>query len=224
MIPSRRLPVVFFSKQSGVVTAVSHDTLAKIAGGVKHGIQRCYDRQSDVDMFVCLQGDKYIPNKLPINLEGIDATMETGSNGDLKFKTLRGNHTLNVIFSGGGSQFRLQMEDRPPQAQQHHQRASIKKNNEKPRQRSSQQQRPAFRPAVPSGPEANNRETARRRTAGSTLSLSDSSDDEPCVVHVRRRQRTGGQRNQSRQHDGNSSSPEQVYQDFSQLTGRRKCG
>ncbi|CAB9516398.1 expressed unknown protein [Seminavis robusta] len=223
--------IAFFAKSAGEATAVSNETLSNIARGIQHGIQRCIDRTSDVDMFVCLQGNKIIPNTLPIRLEDIQATMETASNGDLKFKTLQGNHTLHVLFTGGGSQFSIQLAE-PPQRQQarvpQRQQARVPQQQQArvPQQQQArvprQQQRQQARTQQPAPPQAErrSREASANRHRVSLTDSSESSDEEEVVAPLRRYRRAGQQ--QKRQPDSDDSSSADEYKNFSQITGRKK--
>ncbi|CAB9528852.1 hypothetical protein SEMRO_2337_G323860.1 [Seminavis robusta] len=204
--------IAFFSKRSGYATAVSNDTLAKIVAGIKHGIERCIDRACDVDMFACIQGEKYIPNSLPINLKEINATMETGGNGDLRFKTKTGNHTLHVLFSGGGTPFRVQIVDRPQENQ------TGRVHRRPPRQNMVPPPRNDMGPPTqfPSG-QAQRRESVRNRQPSDDSSSSEHSPARP--IKMRRRQPTAPRPPPS---DSDDSSSAEEYNDFSQLTGRRK--
>ncbi|CAB9522583.1 hypothetical protein SEMRO_1320_G262390.1 [Seminavis robusta] len=214
------IKIAFFSRRSGATEPVSNATISSIVKGIQHGIQRCHDRECDVDMFACLQGNRVIPNALPICLEEINATMETASNGDLKFKTLRGNHTLHVMFSGGGSQFYIR--ERPIRRIEH------AANNRPPRQQPPRQQPPRQQPPPMQqqqqepprrrtpAPSAAGRERVRNRSLSDDDTDSDDSSLEQ-MAPPRRRQR----RPQKPPSDNDSSSADE-YQNFSQLTGRSK--
>ncbi|CAB9527448.1 hypothetical protein SEMRO_1999_G310150.1 [Seminavis robusta] len=205
---NEEVKIAFFSKATAKATAVSTDTLSKIAQGVKCGLRRCQDRQADVDMFVCVQGNKYIPNNLPICLEDVNATMEQTANGNLTLKTLTGGHFLHVIFTSGGSQFRL-VDRQPPRAQQ------------------PAPPRPPPRPQQP--PRRNNMAPPQRRRTPMenakvrNRSSSDSSSEEE-IVPAPRRQRTVARAQQKQQQldDSDDFSSAEEYQNFSQLTGRAK--
>ncbi|CAB9518032.1 hypothetical protein SEMRO_901_G217960.1 [Seminavis robusta] len=99
--------IAFFSKHGADAKPVSNETMGVIVNGIRTGIQRCVDRKKDVDMFCCLQGDRYIPNARPILLYDLDATMVSAANGHLRFLTNQGGHILNVIVSGGANSFEM---------------------------------------------------------------------------------------------------------------------
>ncbi|CAB9521686.1 hypothetical protein SEMRO_1222_G253750.1 [Seminavis robusta] len=200
-----QVKIAFFTKHPDDAAPANVDTISKIARGIKHGIERCHQRQSDVDMFVCLQGNTVIPNNLPIRLEEIDATMESSSNGDLRFKTLHGNHTLHVVFSGGGSQFRLRAADRPPAG------AAVRPPSRQIPQPNQNQRR---RAPVPSG---------QRNGCGMAHSRSsDESSEEDIAPLERPRCRHNRKSHRLLEDSSDSSSSAEEYQGFSQITGRQK--
>ena len=100
--------VTFIPKQRNrCTTMVSDRTINNIKDGILHGLEYCNRRQSDLDMFVVIQGNKAIPNARSILMTGIDASMVTSSDGSLKFVTHTGHHCLHVMFIGGGSMWAI---------------------------------------------------------------------------------------------------------------------
>ncbi|CAB9509607.1 hypothetical protein SEMRO_397_G134390.1 [Seminavis robusta] len=107
-LTNEEVKIAFFSKDGGDPKPVSTKTFEIIVSGIRHGIERCVDKGRDVDMYCCLQGNRFIPNSNTIVLHNLDASLLSSStNGNLRFITNQGGHTLNVIFSGGASIFKM---------------------------------------------------------------------------------------------------------------------
>ncbi|CAB9504281.1 hypothetical protein SEMRO_191_G082270.1 [Seminavis robusta] len=194
--------IAFFSK-GGNPRPVSNDTMAIIVDGVRTGIQRCVDRNKDVDMFCCLQGDRYIPNGRPILLYDLEAKMVSASNGHLRFKTNRGGHYLHVIISGGANSFEIGCDD-----------ARVPAAASKPTASAS------AKPAAASKPTAKqaDRKPSKMRPVPEASS---ESEDERQPIQRRRKDRRQPPKAPKDLLDDSSDSSEAVeMKHFSQLTGR----
>ena len=110
---SNELKITYFSKDNNVpVSALSDKAIRSIVDGIASGIERCVTRGCDVDMFVCIHGNKVLPTSRSIRLPPtLPATVTVSCNGFLRFITKEGKWTLNVVFVGGGSKFVLKSED-----------------------------------------------------------------------------------------------------------------
>ncbi|CAB9497130.1 hypothetical protein SEMRO_15_G010840.1 [Seminavis robusta] len=151
-------------------------------------------------MFVCLQGNFFIPNDRPINLYNMQASMIPAANGQLRFITDEGGHTLNVIFSGGTSAFSMTYQNRSAEAPV----AAVA------------HAAPAAAPAVASvaRPPARDQNGGRRRERRAREEEETETNHRP---PPRRHQRRRVQRPES----SDSSEAEEIAH-FSQLTGRRR--
>ena len=90
---------------------ISNTTINNIKDGILHGLEFCRRRETDLDMFVVIQGNRAIPNARSTSLIGTDACMVASSDGSLKFVTHQGHHCLHVMFVGGGSRWTITDQD-----------------------------------------------------------------------------------------------------------------
>ena len=125
--------------------------------------------------------------------------MEKSANGDLRFRTLDGRFVLHVILCGSGTPFTLRYINHPPRiAQPPPAIAQPPPRNELPARRGQHQ---------------------RGDEDDTSSSSSSTEDNAPQINRYRKRRKQQIALEEIREEE---SSPEVEYQNFSQLTGRRR--